>query len=174
LVLCGASVHVEAGAQAFNAAIREDFKMRLTRGSDYAIRGMMYLAKQPRGKVCLVSQVAEVQCLPESYLAKIFQDLSRSGLVVSYRGAKGGFVLARDPNEITLRQVIEAVEGPIALSPCLDERMGCEQSETCEVHLVLAEAQSRLLEVLDGATLQGTIGSWNEGLARSQPPVDGE
>jgi Rrf2 family iron-sulfur cluster assembly transcriptional regulator len=152
----------------------ERIKMRLTRGSDYAIRGMIYLARQPQGQVCLVSQVAEVQCLPESYLAKIFQDLSRSGLVVSHRGAKGGFVLARDPKEITLRQVIEAVEGPIALSPCLDERIGCERSEVCEVHSVLAEAQSRLLEVLDGATLHSTIGSWNEGLARLQLPADGE
>lgn len=148
--------------------------MRLTRGSDYAIRGMIYLAKQPQGKICLVSQVAETQSLPESYLAKIFQDLSRSGLVVSHRGAKGGFVLARDPNSITLRQVIEAVEGPIALSPCLDERVGCELSETCEVHFVLAEAQSRLLDVLDGATLQSVIGSWNEHLARLQPLADVE
>jgi Rrf2 family protein len=128
---------------------------------------MIYLAKQPRGKPCLVGRVAETQSLPESYLAKLFQDLSRSGLVVSHRGAKGGFVLARDPDNITLRQVIEAVEGPIALSLCLDERVGCELSEGCEVHFVLAEAQSRLLKVLDGATLSSVIGSWNEHLARS-------
>lgn len=128
--------------------------MRLTRGSDYAIRGMIYLARQPRGKICLVSQVAKAQ----SYLAKIFQDLSHSGLIVSYRGAKGGFALARDPSKITLCQVIEAVEGPIALSPCLDERVGCELSEICEVHSVL----------------QGVIESRNEDLTRSQPPADGE
>jgi len=142
--------------------------MRLTRGSDYAMRGMIYLAKQPRGKICLVSDVAEAQGVPESYLAKIFQDLSRSGLVVSHRGAKGGFALARDPGKITLRQVIEAVEGPIALSPCLDERVGCELSEICEVHLVLAEAQARLLEVLDGAVLQGVLDSWARHAARLQ------
>ncbi len=134
--------------------------MRLTMGSDYAIRGMIYLAKQPRGKICLVGAVAEAQSVPESYLAKIFQDLARSGLVVSHRGAKGGFALAREPNNITLRQVIEAIEGPIALSPCLDERVGCELSETCEAHLVMAEAQLRLLQVLDGATLEGILNAW--------------
>jgi Rrf2 family iron-sulfur cluster assembly transcriptional regulator len=142
--------------------------MRLTRGSDYAMRGMIYLAKQPRGQICLVSDVAEAQGVPESYLAKIFQDLSRSGLVVSHRGAKGGFALARDPDRITLRQVIEAVEGPIALSPCLDERVGCELSEVCEVHLVLAEAQAQLLRVLDGAALQDVLNSWEKHVARLQ------
>jgi len=119
------------------------------------------------GKVCLVSEVAEAQSVPESYLAKIFQDLSRSGLVVSHRGAKGGFVLAREPNKITLRQVIEAVEGPIALSPCLDERVGCELSAMCEMHLTLAEAQARLFDVLDGSTLQDIIESWRERPAHS-------
>jgi Rrf2 family iron-sulfur cluster assembly transcriptional regulator len=147
--------------------------MRLTRGSDYAMRGMIYLAKQPAGKVCLVSQVAEAQGVPESYLAKIFQDLSRSGLVISHRGAKGGFALARDPDKITLRQVIEAVEGSIALSPCLDERVGCELSSVCEVHLILAEAQAQLFRVLDGATLQSVIGTWQNHLTRSQCLAEG-
>ena len=144
--------------------------MRLTRGSDYAMRGIVYLAKQPRGTVCLVSDVAEAQGVPESYLAKIFQDLSRSGLVVSHRGAKGGFALARDPDRITLRQVIEATEGPIALSPCLDERVGCELSEVCEVHLILAEAQAQLLKVLDGAALQDVLDSWEKHLRQLQEP----
>lgn len=145
--------------------------MRLTRGSDYAMRGMIYLAKRPVGTICLVSEVAEAQGVPESYLAKIFQDLSRSGLVISHRGAKGGFALARDPEKVTLRQVIEAVEGPIALSPCLDDRVGCELSAICEVHLTLAEAQSRLLEVLNGATLQSVLDSWQIHLARSQQQI---
>ncbi len=148
--------------------------MRLTRGSDYAMRGMIYLAKQPRGQICLVSDVAQAQGVPESYLAKIFQDLSRSGLVVSHRGAKGGFALARDPDRITLRQVIEAVEGPIALSPCLDERVGCELSEVCEVHLVLAEAQAKLLRVLDGAALQDVLNSWEKHVARLQRQAGAE
>jgi Rrf2 family protein len=134
------------------------------------MRGIVYLAKQPRGTICLVSDVAEAQGVPESYLAKIFQDLSRSGLVVSHRGAKGGFALARDPDRITLRQVIEAVEGPIALSPCLDERVGCELSEACEVHLILAEAQAQLLKVLDEAALQDVLDSWERHLAQLQEP----
>jgi Rrf2 family iron-sulfur cluster assembly transcriptional regulator len=141
--------------------------MRFTRGSDYAMRGMIYLAKQPLGQICLVNEVAESQGMPESYLAKIFQDLSRSGLVISHRGAKGGFRLARHPSEITLRQVIEAVEGPIALSPCLDARVGCELSDICELHLVLAEAQAQLLRVLDGTTLQSALDSRPKQTARS-------
>jgi Rrf2 family protein len=146
--------------------------MRLTRGSDYAMRGVVFLAKQPADQISLVSEVAQAQGIPESYLAKIFQDLSRSGLVVSHRGAKGGFALARDPQDITLRQVIEAVEGPIALSPCLDERVGCELSEICEVHLIMAEAQRQLLKVLDDASLQSVLDSGPEKALRSKLPTD--
>lgn len=135
--------------------------MRLTKGSDYGLRGMLYLAKQPPGKVALVGEVAEAENLPESYLAKIFQDLTRSGLLLSHRGAKGGFSLVRPPTEITMQEIIEAVEGPIAISPCLDGREGCVQSESCQVYPVLAAAQEKLLKILSKTTLSDLIGdSW--------------
>ncbi|MBC7236134.1 MAG: Rrf2 family transcriptional regulator [Chloroflexi bacterium] len=128
--------------------------MRLTKGADYAARGILHLAKLPPGSVALVSDIAALEGLPNSYLAKIFQDLAREGLVHSFRGAKGGFALARPASEITLRQVIEAVEGPIALNRCLAPWEGCDKIETCALYPVLAEAQKRLLAVLDNTTLQ--------------------
>jgi Rrf2 family iron-sulfur cluster assembly transcriptional regulator len=133
--------------------------MRLTKGSDYGLRGILYLAKRPQGTVILASEVAEAQGLPESYLAKIFQDLTRGGLLLSHRGAKGGFSLVRPPSEISLRQVIEAIEGPIAISPCLDEREGCERMDTCGVFSALKEAQARLVKVLEETTLADLIKS---------------
>ncbi len=127
--------------------------MKLTRGVDYGTLGILYLARQPRERVVLISEIAEAQGVPESYLAKIFQDLAKAGLVRSHRGARGGFTLARLPVEITLRQVIEAIEGPVALNRCLDSREGCAQSSGCPVHAALAEAQSALVAALDGVTL---------------------
>jgi len=127
--------------------------MKLTRGTDYGILGILYLAMQPFEKVTLLREIAESQDIPKSYLAKIFQDLSKEGLVRSRRGAKGGFCLARPASEITLRQVIEALQGPISLNRCLDVREVCPHLETCAVASVLRKAQDQLLKTLDAATL---------------------
>ena len=127
--------------------------MRLTRGSDYGLRGMLYMTHLPRGQVCLVSQVAAAESLPESYLAKIFQDLARNRLLVSHRGAKGGFSLVSDPQEINLLQIIEAVEGPISIAPCLDAREGCSRVGLCKVHDTLDVVQSQMISVLANTTL---------------------
>lgn len=137
--------------------------MRLTRGSDYGLRGMLYMARQPLGRVCLVSEVAAAEDLPESYLAKIFQDLARQRLLVSHRGAKGGFSLANDPQQISLLQIIEAVEGPIAIAPCLDVREGCERTELCEIHGALDAAQAQMLSILNNTTLASLIAGKDNG-----------
>jgi len=112
--------------------------MRFTRGADYGTRGMIYLAGMPQESVIL---------------AKIFQELAKEGIVHSHRGAHGGFSLARPASLITLRQIIEAIEGPIALNRCLSASEGCENSATCPVHPVFARAQGQLVSVLDQTTL---------------------
>jgi Rrf2 family iron-sulfur cluster assembly transcriptional regulator len=137
--------------------------MRLTRGSDYGLRGMLYMARQPRGQICLVSQVAAAEGMPESYLAKIFQDLARSRLLISHRGAKGGFSLVSDPQQINLLQIIEAVEGPVAIAPCLDVREGCERAELCEIYDALDAAQEQMISVLGNTTLADLIAKERNG-----------
>lgn len=127
--------------------------MKLTRGTDYGTLGILYLARQPRDRVVLLSEIAKAQDVPENYLAKVFQDLTKAGLVRSHRGARGGFSLARTPEDISLRQIIEAIEGPLALSRCLDPREGCERSPECPVHAALARAQDALVLSLDSVTL---------------------
>jgi len=131
--------------------------MKISRGTDYGIQGILYLARQPLDKVSLLHKVAQVQNVPESYLAKIFQDLAKAGLVRSHRGAKGGFSLARPSSQITLRQIIEALQGPISLNRCLDIREGCVNSETCPVAEVLRKAQQQMLATLDAASLDGLV-----------------
>jgi len=128
--------------------------MRLTRGADYGARGIIHLAKMPLSAVVLVSRIASAEQLPESYLAKIFQDLAKEGIVRSHRGAKGGFSLARPPGQITLRQIVEAIEGPIALLRCLAPWEGCDRMDVCPLYPVIANAQDQLMAVLDATTLE--------------------
>lgn len=127
--------------------------MQLTRGGEYGLRGVLFLAQQPRAKVMLIEEISRVQDIPESYLAKVFQTLAKAGIVRSYRGAKGGFTLARDPMQITMRQVIEALEGPVYLNVCLIRKDECSRQPQCPIHPVWLRTQQKLLEELDRVTL---------------------
>src|SRR5512138_237162 len=110
------------------------FMMELTRKGEYAIRGIVYLAQQPPGKIALISEIAEATDVPQTFLAKIFQSFAKLGLVQSFRGTGGGFLLGRSPSQITLRQVVEAVEGPIMPNRCLIAEGTCDRSARCLVH----------------------------------------
>ena len=93
--------------------------MELTRAGDYGFLGILYLAKQPEKKVVRLSEISENEDIPEKFLAKIFQSYTRSGLVKSYRGARGGFSMAKSPAKITAKDILECVQGPIYLTRCL-------------------------------------------------------
>jgi Rrf2 family iron-sulfur cluster assembly transcriptional regulator len=127
--------------------------LQITRDGEYAVRAVLHMAARPAGSLSLISEIAEAQEVPRSYLSKIMQHLVRAGLVKSRRGAKGGFSLARRPEEITLRQAIEAIEGPIFLNICLIKKGECHRDDFCPVHQVWIEAQKKLFEVLDGKTM---------------------
>jgi len=128
--------------------------MQLTRSGEYALRGLIFLAKQPADRLALVSEISKVQNIPKTYLAKIFQRLSKVGLLRSIRGLNGGFALARPAQKITMREVIEALEGPIALNRCLLREGECNEEKGCSLHQVLGEAQERLLDIFNRTTMQ--------------------
>lgn len=131
--------------------------LQLTRDGEYAVRAVLYLASQPEGKISLVSEISESQDVPKSYLSKIMQHLTKAGLVRSRRGAKGGFSLARPAGEITLRETIEAIEGPIYLNVCLIKKGECPRDEVCPVHPIWKEAQRMLFEILDSKTMADLV-----------------
>jgi Rrf2 family iron-sulfur cluster assembly transcriptional regulator len=128
--------------------------MQITRRGEYGLRGLLFLARQPPDRTVLISEISKVQRIPEAFLAKIFQRLSKAGLLCSVRGAKGGVYLKRPAREITMKEVIEAIEGPIALNRCLISEGKCEEKVVCPIHPVWQEAQRRLLEVLDNTTIE--------------------
>ena len=136
--------------------------MKLTRGGEYGIRGVLYLAKQNDGKVSMLSAIAEEQEVPPRFLAKIFQSLAKAGVVKSHRGAKGGFSLARPASDITIKDVVEAVEGPITLNLCLIGPGECDRDAVCPMHPVWQEAQDRMLEVLGKANFAELVNKTGE------------
>jgi Rrf2 family transcriptional regulator, iron-sulfur cluster assembly transcription factor len=127
--------------------------MELTRKGEYAIRGIIYLAQQPPGQVSLISEIAAATDVPQTFLAKIFQSFAKLGLVSSSRGTGGGFMLGRPAAQITMREVVEAVEGPILPNRCLLGN-SCERSGECQVHRVWRQVQSQVVETLEGVTIE--------------------
>jgi Rrf2 family protein len=128
--------------------------MELTRKGEYAIRGIVYLAGKPLDRVCLLSDIAAAVDVPPTFLAKIFQQFSKIGLVKSFRGTGGGFMLGRSPELITLLEVVEAVEGPIIPNRCVTAPLDCERSGNCHVHPVWKRVQSEVRGALAGVTLK--------------------
>lgn len=128
--------------------------MELTRKGDYAIRGIIYLASQPPDRISLLSEIAAAVDVPQTFLAKIFQQFSKTGIVKSYRGTGGGFMLARLPEQITLLQVVEAVEGPITPNRCLMAPGECERDSFCTVHPVWGHVQQQVRKLLSDVTLK--------------------
>jgi Rrf2 family transcriptional regulator, iron-sulfur cluster assembly transcription factor len=131
--------------------------LQLTRGGEYGIRAMSYLSKRPVGEISSLREVGVEQDIPESFLAKIFQNLVHAELVVSQRGAHGGFSLARPADQITVREVVEAIDGPIALNGCVLRPEDCRRSAECRMHEVWVLAQERMMDVLGEVTLADLV-----------------
>jgi Rrf2 family transcriptional regulator, iron-sulfur cluster assembly transcription factor len=131
--------------------------LRLTNAGDYAIRGMIHIASLPEGAVALRSEIARAQGIPSSFMAKILRSLVRARLLRSSRGVHGGFALARSASEITLLDVVEAIEGPLSLTDCTPESDGCVRSEECPAHVVWLSVQTKMADVLSGTSLEELV-----------------
>lgn len=122
--------------------------MQITRQADYATRAILYLARHRNGKRIATSKVAKEQKIPSSFLAKIISQLSIAGLLHTSRGAHGGISLARHPTQITLLEVIEAIDGPIQLNVCVGREYVCCFEKNCPIQSVWCDAQNELVTKL--------------------------
>ena len=129
--------------------------MQIPRRVDYGLRAVIYLSGQDRDKCCSIAEIAQQQGIPRKFLEKIIQDLVRGGLIKSKRGSCGGYALARAPEEISFSDVIEAIDGPIAVNTCLDDHLGCDQVPRCTMIGVWSEVQQKINAVLCKTTIAG-------------------
>ncbi len=127
--------------------------MQISRRVDYGLRAVIYLSNQDSEKSCSAAEIAARQRVPRKFLEKIIQDLIHSGLVKSKRGPDGGYSLARSPHEISFQDVIEALEGPIAVNVCMDQRLSCDHLPRCTMLGVWNEVQRKIVDVFAHTTL---------------------
>lgn len=126
--------------------------MQITRQADYAVRAMIYLAQLGTDHRAATSQIAQEKQIPPSFLAKIVSQLSVAGLLQTSRGAHGGVSLAKPPDEISLLDVVEAIDGPILLNECVGDHNACTFGDTCQMKPVWCDAQEELVQHLKRTT----------------------
>ncbi len=133
--------------------------MQLTRAADYAVRVMIHMASQPEGAVISKTVLAKAAEAPESFLSKILQALARAGMIRARRGVEGGFYLLPPGARASLLDVVESIDGPIALNLCLASDDACLRQSDCTVSEVWRQAQSAMLSVLRESKIAGLVAS---------------
>ncbi|MGC2064288.1 MAG: Rrf2 family transcriptional regulator [Thermodesulfovibrionales bacterium] len=126
--------------------------MEITQETDYAVRCILYLSRCTGESPVMIETIAAEMRIPRSFLAKILQRLARAEIVKSFRGVKGGFQLRRLPSEISLLNVVEAIEGPVAMNRCTIDPQRCNFSGTCTVHPVWQTLQELVTDYLGKTT----------------------
>jgi Rrf2 family protein len=123
--------------------------IRLSKSSDYGLMAMRQLALLPRGCCRSARDIAAEHRISKALMAKLLQRLARHGLVAATHGIKGGYRIARPAGTISLRDVIEAIDGPLAMTDCHDPCKGeCPQDSVCTVKDPLAVLQGRIVDLL--------------------------
>lgn len=124
-----------------------------TRRGEYGLTAMLYLSRPNGNQLSQIHEIAQHCGLPEPFLGQILRLLVRAGLVHSKKGVGGGFTLARRPEQISFLEVLEALEGPVAVNRCQSPVEECTEAGRCSMESIWARAQDALLGVLRESTL---------------------
>ena len=136
--------------------------MQFTKAEEYGIFGVLYLAGADGDRVVPLSEISQTMNIPEKFLAKIFQSLSKNGVIRSHRGVRGGFALARKPEDISVREILETIQGPYHLMQCTKGMdLCCRSYDYCALREVLLLAENRLTSVFDAFSL-ADLAKWQK------------
>ncbi|MCH7868540.1 MAG: Rrf2 family transcriptional regulator [Myxococcales bacterium] len=129
--------------------------MQLKKETYYALRGLRFLLRHPRGTVFQISRIANAEGVPEASLSKVFRRMASAGILQTHRGVGGGTSLARDPEQTSLRDVVEAVEGPLPLQGCPLASLTCDAGQKCSVFQAVCRTQRAWLNALETEKITG-------------------
>ncbi|TRW95093.1 Rrf2 family transcriptional regulator [Paracoccus sp. M683] len=133
----------------------------LSQKARYAFHAMTYLAR--KGEPASVAEIAAAEAMPVKFLEQVMAALKADGLVISRRGAGGGYRLARPADQISFAAVLRCIDGPLALAPCVSQRAyapcaDCKTPEECEISRVLMAVRDTTALLLEGTSLAEMIG----------------
>ncbi|HHV77257.1 MAG TPA: Rrf2 family transcriptional regulator [Syntrophothermus lipocalidus] len=133
--------------------------MKMSTKGRYGLRAMLDMAIHQNEGPIAVHSIAERQGLSDRYLEQLMVPLKKAGLVKSVRGPQGGYVLAKEPKDITVGEIIRTLEGPIAPVDCVSEDYPeeCERAEYCVTRLIWSKVRDSIAEVLDSFSLEDLV-----------------
>ncbi len=126
--------------------------LRFTKRADYALIAIHYIVSHAEDGAVSAKRIAEEFHIPQELLAKILQRLAKRGLIASHNGPKGGYALTRSPEQITVGEVVRALEGPIHIVSCIED-LDCPQFSRCNLRRPVQKIQASIISLLDTMTL---------------------
>ncbi len=149
---------------------RPNSSMQLTRAADYGVRVMIQLVALSASRRVSLPELARATGAPQSFLSKVLQSLTRAGFISSQRGQTGGFHITPHGAAASMREVIEAIDGPVCLNVCMVHGRSCARKANCSAHPVWVEAQQAMMQILSGATITALASPNAPTLSRSAHP----
>ena len=122
--------------------------MKLNRRTDYALRAITYLSVRQDNGPCSIAEIAEAEKIPREFTAKVLKELCRTGFLRSRLGPHGGYRLAKPPDQMTVLEIMEALDGPLAINDCLAEPHFCGQTPGCRMHRLFQRVNDSMKEIL--------------------------
>ncbi len=136
--------------------------MKLSTKGRYGLKAMFELSLNEDNGPVPLKYIAKKQNISEQYLEQIFSSLKKSGLVKSVRGAQGGYLLAKKPEEIKVGDILVVLEGPISISDCVIDEDICENSNMCVTKVVWEKLKKGIEDVINAINLQDMIDDYNK------------
>jgi Rrf2 family protein len=133
--------------------------LQITLTADYALRAVVYIASKGLDRYVPAAEIAQEQQIPRLYVSKILQCLTRADIVSTIPGRKGGAKLQRQPHEISVLKVVEAVEGSVPLNHCSTAKKQCSRKELCKMRPFWVKTQKLLVSTLGQARISHFINS---------------
>jgi Rrf2 family protein len=131
--------------------------LRLSTKGQYGVRAMYEIAKAGSIGPVTIKEISEKQDVSVAYLEQILNTLRKSGIIKSVKGPGGGYMLSRDPEKISIGQILKELEGPVAITSCLDPSEGCVRVDSCVTHLLWKSLGDNIEQFLDGMTLHDLL-----------------
>jgi Rrf2 family protein len=129
--------------------------LKLSKKTDYALMAIQYMASKGADRVVNTKEIAEEYKIPVELLAKVLQKLGKKGLIASQNGPKGGYVLAKSPDSISVLSIIQAIEGHLGITECYhNEDSQCMQMARCNIRTPLRNIQNSIYGLLDSMSIE--------------------
>ncbi len=140
--------------------------MIYTKTGEYAIRAILYLARQSNDTLVMANKIAKEEDIPSHYLAKILQRMAKYGFVTSYKGRGGGFKITKEALDSSILEIVERIEGPVITLKCVTGLKECSDEFPCPLHEEWSELRDRIYNLISGKSVGEVASEYNDVLQK--------